>query len=96
MLQLQPKMEEYKNKGVEFITITLDNEDTVRSFWSDNELTGDVFLDTQGSIISNYGVMSVPHGLFIDQEGNVTYERTGWSGTPLEDWQQEADELISE
>lgn len=71
--------EEYRDKNVEFLGISIDEqgESVVRPFVEEYDVSYPITID-DGSIMDKYGpVMGVPTTYIVDQEGNLRYFATG-------------------
>lgn len=85
---------EYRDKGVEFIGISIwdrlrDAEDYVREF----RLTYPSGVDSNGTILMDYGVRGIPEKFFIDSEGQIIAKYVGPSS--VGDLQATLDNILS-
>jgi len=69
---LETIFDEYNNKGIEFISISIDSEvDIWKSFVSDNKLKGIQLNDADRTVASIYLVDAVPTFFLIDKDGKI-------------------------
>lgn len=67
---------QYKNKNVEFISLTDESGNEVKKFIKDNKMNYPVGLASKTGRV--YGVRGIPHALIIDKSGKVV-----WEGHPM-------------
>ena len=67
---------QYRNKNIEFIAITFDDQQTVRDFLVENQFDFRIFTDAR-EVTALYGLQSYPTTLFIDESGKVVDENIG-------------------
>ena len=78
------------------MTVSTDSEGQIEGFWEEHDVAGEVFIDHDYSIGEEYEVRGIPHGVFIDQEGNIREEMTGWQPNSMDEWEQKATELLDD
>ena len=78
------------------MTASTDPEGQIEGFWEEHDVAGEVFIDHDYAIRNKYGVQVLPHGIFIDQEGNIREEMTGWQPNSMDEWEQKAIELLND
>lgn len=75
---LEPLYEEYRGKGVQFMAVSLgEQEDTVRRFVAANPMPYPVLIDPEDGLTYDLGVVALPTLLVIDRSGKVAYFRPG-------------------
>ncbi len=67
--------EKFVDKSVVFISVTNEDEKTVRRFIRKNPIHGWIGLDTDGSMFKSYGIEGRPRTVLIDREGKLV----GWT-----------------
>ena len=61
---------EYTGQPVEFIGIAIwDDEDAIRGFAEEFQVTYPLVVDTKGRVALDYGVSGIPEKFFIDETG---------------------------
>ena len=63
--------EEFRDKQVQFISITDEGEDVIAPFLKRQEMKSWIGLDTDRSIFEAYGVKGIPRTFLIDQKGII-------------------------
>lgn len=63
--------EKFRDKQVQFISITDEGEDVIAPFLKRQEMKSWIGLDTDRSIFESYGVRGIPRTFLIDQEGII-------------------------
>ncbi len=63
--------EEFRDKQVQFISITDEGEDVIAPFLKRQEMKSWIGLDTDRSVFKAYGVKGIPRTFLIDQEGII-------------------------
>jgi uncharacterized protein (TIGR03435 family) len=63
--------EKFKDKPVQFISITDEDEATVRDFLKKKPISGWVGVDDGKSVSKAYGVTGIPHTVIVDQQGQI-------------------------
>jgi uncharacterized protein (TIGR03435 family) len=63
--------EKFKDKAVQFIAITGEDETTVQKFLKKKPISGWVGVDGDKSVHKAYGVTAIPHTVIIDQQGQI-------------------------
>ena len=63
--------EEFRDKQVQFISITDEGEDVIAPFLKRQEMKSWIGLDTDRSIFEAYGVKGIPRTFLINQEGII-------------------------
>lgn len=87
--------EEYKDKNVEIISLSLDNnEEAVHRFMSIHKMTSRVAIAQNSNIDTNYGVEGIPTFFIIDKEGKIANSWEGFSPRMVIMWRKEMDRLL--
>ncbi len=85
---LQEYYDEFQEDGIEFVIISRDTSLTlsqVEPFFSVNEYTFKVLLDTDLEVSGDYGVKASPATFIIESDGNLIYRHYGYkSGQEVE------------
>ncbi len=63
--------EKFKDKAVQFIAITGEDETTVQKFLKKKPISGWVGVDGDKSVHKAYGVTEIPYTVIIDQQGHI-------------------------
>lgn len=91
MLQVQPRISEWKKKKVEFVTVTSDTKQQTLEQIQKGRLRGTVLLDEKGDAAVKYEVTGIPADFFINRQGELEGRLIGWGGSSmneLESWIQ--------
>jgi len=78
LTQLQKK---YKDKGVVFIGITNESEETARTFVQQmgDKMDYTVVVSSQNTLMQQYGIQGIPHAFIIGKDSKIV-----WHGHPME------------
>lgn len=68
---LNELVDEFKDKPIQFISITDEDSKTIESFLRKRPLKSWVGLDTNGSMFKAYGVQGLPHTVVVDKNGRI-------------------------
>ena len=68
---LNDLVEKFKDKPVQFISVTNENRLVVQRFLAERQIRGWIGLDTDNSMIADYGVGSVPYTVVVDKTGTI-------------------------
>ncbi|MHC5060600.1 MAG: redoxin family protein [Planctomycetota bacterium] len=71
MPHMNELVEKFKNKPVKFLAITNEKQSLVKSFLAQREVSAWVGLDTDNSMVSDYGVKSIPYAVVVDKTGTI-------------------------
>jgi len=63
--------EQFKDKRVQFITVTDENEKTIAAFLKRKPIHAWVGLDTDKSMFKEYGISGIPHTVVVDKKGRI-------------------------
>lgn len=63
--------EEFRDKQVQFISVTDEDEDVIAPFLKRQEMKSWIGLDTDRSVFEAYGVRGIPRTFLIDQKGII-------------------------
>lgn len=72
---------EFKNKGVNVLAVSIDNERTlskVKPFVKANNYSFTVLLDPNSDVARKFYVQSVPYTFIVDKKGNIVYSHLGY------------------
>ncbi len=84
MLQLQPYLEEWRERGFDAYFVTLANSATAVPYLEQQGLTGlPLFHDGARAMIKVYGVSGVPTTVVVDGDGTVQDVKVGWGSGSL-------------
>jgi thiol-disulfide isomerase/thioredoxin len=81
MPKLQRIEENLGSSGVHFAAISLDvarDENKVRAFIEQNEVSLAVYRDPEGVLAKKFGVVAIPTTILLDQAGEVAYRTRGY------------------
>jgi len=68
---------EYKDKNVEFLGISSESADVVKSFAENYGINYPVLIDSSGSVFNAYRVSAIPTTFIIEANGNIKYSQVG-------------------
>ncbi len=68
----------YKDKGLEVVGITKEDEAAVRGFLKDVPVKFSIALDPTSSLAALFGITTIPHTLIVNKAGKII-----WEGTPF-------------
>jgi thiol-disulfide isomerase/thioredoxin len=63
--------ETFKDKPVQFIAITEEDENQMRKFLAKKPIRAWIGLDTDESVFRAYGVKGIPHTVVVDKSGRI-------------------------
>jgi uncharacterized protein (TIGR03435 family) len=63
--------EAFKDRPVQFLAITDEDEATIQDFLARKPIRGWVGLNTNGSMSKSYGVEGIPHTVLVDKNGDI-------------------------
>lgn len=67
----------YKEKGLEIVGVTKDDEATLRGFMREVPVKFPIALDPTSSLAGQLGITVIPHTLIVNRAGKIV-----WEGTP--------------
>lgn len=70
---------EYSRDQLEIISISSEDESTLRNFAQQQNMEWIVARDTVG-VSEDYGITYIPRTFLVDADGYIRYDHTGWSG----------------
>ncbi len=88
VLQLQPRLSEWKNSGFQLVLVTSDSKETMQNFMDKNNVDAVVLMDTDGTISTQYGIQYIPADFLINSDGTLHEDFVGWSSDRLADMEQ--------
>lgn len=68
---------QYRDKNVEFLGISQENINDVRSFAGDFHINYPILIDEDGSVSNSWNVRAIPATFIIDKEGNIISGQVG-------------------
>jgi len=71
---LQKLHDTYSKKGLTIISVTNEDEETVKEFVKENKMTFPVGIDQGDKTMTTYGIKSIPTAFLIDRTGRVVWE----------------------
>lgn len=94
MLQLQPNLDAWSERGLDVIFVTMATGQSAKAFLDQNKVTGlQVLLDPWQAMTKKYLVKGVPTSYIIDQQGVVRYAKVGWGSDSLDQVTKEIDRI---
>jgi len=90
---------EYKSKGVNTIGINIDsprNRSKVAPFSSSLKINYPVLLDTEGEVMKDFNVVSVPTLLILDEHAKIVYVHQGYKPGDAEEIRHQLDKLLKQ
>ena len=89
MLQLQPKLKEWRNLGFELVLVSMDTAKELTAYVNDRKLDAPVLLDPKGEVsIKAYKVEGIPQTVFVDKQGIVRKISVGWGSSSLAEFEK--------
>ena len=71
--------EKYSSRGLQIISITAEDPETVKPFVKENKMTYTIGLDDNRQTVRAYGIKSIPMAYLIGRDGKVI-----WQGHPAQ------------
>lgn len=68
---------QYRDKNVEFLGISQENINDVRSFAGDFHINYPILIDEDGSVSNSWNIRAIPATFIIDKEGNIISGQVG-------------------
>ncbi len=97
MLQLQPYLAEWRERGFDVLLITLADKTTAIAYLEAQGLVGlPVLHDPAQAMIKAYHVSGVPTSIIVNGEGVVQEVKVGWGGGSLDSLKALVDRLCPE
>jgi YD repeat-containing protein len=92
LLQLQPEIASYHEKGLQFLLITADSQETIETIFEEYSVDIPVLSDPANQIASSLGVQGWPTGMLFDRNGRLVEKTIGWNPSgSLAAWKRKAD-----
>lgn len=88
VLQLQPKLAEWKNDSFQLVLVTSDSQEEIKGFIQKNNVDATVLMDTQGAIGNQFGVQYIPTDYLINADGTTEDNFVGWDSTRMTQMEQ--------
>lgn len=83
---MQPEIEAYRDRGLRFVLITSDNEETIKAVLEEYELDVPVLSDPGDKIAIELGIQGWPSGLLFNRKGELVARTLGWGNDSLDKW----------
>jgi len=100
MPYLEEIYQEYKDKGLECLVITIDSskklEPQILKDVEHLDVTYPIPWDLESSVKSFYGIQAIPVTYLIDKNGKIRYEHTGFTLALMDHLWEAIEELINE
>jgi len=71
--------EKYSSRGLQIISVSPEDPETVKPFVRENEMTYTIGLDDNKQTVHAYGIKSIPMAYLIGRDGKVI-----WQGRPVQ------------
>ncbi|MFO8059448.1 MAG: TlpA disulfide reductase family protein [Bacillota bacterium] len=94
VLQLQPHITAWQERGIEVVFATRSAESSILSFIDENDVIMQVLLDGDGQLHSSYGVSGIPAIFVIDAGGIIRHTETGWGSGSVQTLGEWVEELV--
>ena len=85
VLQLQPYVSKWRVQGIAVFLVTQEEGPTA-AFLEKARLSLPVLVDSHGEAAAAYGVMGIPHTVWIDKAGLIRYTSVGWNEQKLKEF----------
>ena len=69
----------FKDSGVQFISVTSENEELIKGFLQKRKMNGWVGIDSANTTFKSYHVEGMPHTFIIDKDGIIRYDGGPWT-----------------
>jgi len=76
---LKQLFEKYSSRGLQIISVSPEDPETVKPFVKENEMTYTIGLDDNKQTVHAYGIKSIPMAYLIGRDGKVI-----WQGHPAQ------------
>lgn len=83
VLQLQPYIQNWRDRGIELLIVTSASAKDMTAFISKHDLTITVLLDSERQATRLYGVSGIPATFVIDRDGVPRQRKAGWGSRSL-------------
>ena len=94
MLQLQPKLTDWRKLGFELVLVSMDSAKDLTAYVKDRKLDAPILLDPKGEVsIKAYKVEGIPQTVFVDKQGVVQKISVGWGTSSLAEFERLVKEL---
>lgn len=94
VLQLQPHISGWQEKGIEVVFATGSSESSTASFMGEHNVIMPVLLDQDRKMHGSYGVTRIPVTFVIDAGGIIRHTKTGWGSDSVEQLQGWVEALV--
>jgi cytochrome c biogenesis protein CcmG/thiol:disulfide interchange protein DsbE len=75
--ELERAYQSYKDRGIQFLAVALDDPDKVRAFVGEHELTFPVAVDEDRVLSKRYGITGIPTTYFLNPDGTTAGTHVG-------------------
>lgn len=96
VLQLQPELEGFKGKGLDFYFVIAGKERDLKAFFGRYPVSAQVVWDKDLEIFWDYDVEGLPVTFFVDKEGMVRETKLGWGKDSLAQLKSLVDQLVTD
>lgn len=94
MLQLQPKLKDWRKLGFELVLVSMDSVKELTTYVNAQKLDAPILLDPKGQVsINTYNVSGIPKTVFVDKQGIVRKISVGWGSSSLAEFERLVKEL---
>jgi len=94
MPDLNELVEKYKNEEVIFLAFAIDDESSLKRFFSKKEFSYNIVADARQVIYQDYGITSFPTHMVIDKDSKIVYYTDGLGPTTVDDIDGSIERLV--
>jgi peroxiredoxin len=95
LLQLQPVMESYREKGLALLIAAAASSAEMRGVLERCRLKATVLDDRSGALTRQFAVQAFPSGLLFDRAGILVDVSEGWRReSSLQEWKRKVEEVL--
>lgn len=78
---MQPLITDWQGKyNFELIIVSSDSRQEMSKFVSQNSITAQVVLDSQGAVFRQFKAQTIPRSFLFDNQGELKESYVGWRG----------------
>lgn len=96
VLQLQPELEGFKERGLDFYFVIAGRERELKAFFERYVVSAAVVWDKELEIFWDYDVEGLPVTFFVNKDGVVQETKLGWSKDSLTEFKVLVDQLVTD
>jgi cytochrome c biogenesis protein CcmG, thiol:disulfide interchange protein DsbE len=85
VLQLQPHLKGWSDRGFDVIFVGAQNQAVLESFIEQRKVTMNAFHDSGREMHRVYGVTGIPATFIIDHKGVLRHHKVGWGQATLQE-----------